>query len=240
MSIIQTSSLLPIITIDGSSGSGKGTLTTELANALDYQMLDSGALYRIIGFMADKHGLLDNLNENHLTDLTNSLTIVFSPAKVGSEYITTTVNGEDISEIIRTEKVGEFASKVAVFPKVRLALLDLQKNMANPVFNNKKGLVADGRDMGTVVFPQANLKIYLTASAQARAERRFKQLHNAGQTADFDVILQQIIERDERDSNRAVAPAKPADDAIIIDSSTITAKQVFDQVWQLCQQRGLT
>ncbi len=143
------------------------------------------------------------------------------------------VNEQDISDFIRTEKVGEYASKVAVFPKVRTALLDLQKNMAVGV----KGLVADGRDMGTVVFPNAPLKIYLVASAQARAERRFNQLKNAGKTADYNEVLAQIIARDERDSSRAVAPAKPADDAIVIDSSVLNAEQVFAQVWQLCQER---
>lgn len=239
MTVITTTNNLPIITIDGSSGSGKGTLTTRLAHALNYHMLDSGALYRIVGFMANRQHLLDNLDENLLAELTSSLNIQFLPAKPNSDHMTTLVNGEDISEIIRTEQVGEMASKVAIFPKVRQALLQLQQNMANPMYNNKQGLVADGRDMGTVVFPTANLKIYLTASAQARANRRLQQLQNAGQVVDYDKILQQIIERDERDNNRATAPAKPADDAIIIDSSMMNAQQVFDQVWQLCQQRGL-
>ena len=227
-----------IITIDGASGAGKGTLTTRLADTLGYAMLDSGALYRIVGFMANEQGLLDDnsddtLLEEKLANLTQSLTIHFQKAKQNSEHISVIVNEQDISDFIRTEKVGEYASTVAVFPTVRTALLDLQKNMAVGV----KGLVADGRDMGTVVFPNAPLKIYLVASAQARAERRFNQLKNAGKTADYNEVLAQIIARDERDSSRAVAPAKPADDAIVIDSSVLNAEQVFAQVWQLCQER---
>ncbi|MFW2177138.1 MULTISPECIES: (d)CMP kinase [unclassified Moraxella] len=261
---LSSATLLPIITIDGSSGAGKGTLTSRLANQLGYAMLDSGALYRIVGLMAQRQGLLNTtaLDETALEALTQSLNIVFLPAKQGSEHVTVLVNGEDISQAIRTEQVGEYASKVAVLPKVRQALLGLQHMMAQPSptnfalesalkpalkidtqsanpFPQTKGLVADGRDMGTVVFPQAPVKVYLVASPQARAERRVKQLQNAQQTADYAEILAQIIARDERDSGRSVAPAKPAEDAVVIDSSSLTADQVFDQVWQLCQQRGL-
>lgn len=230
----------PIITIDGTSGVGKGTLTSKLAIALNYQMLDSGSLYRIVGLFAHQNQLLTaNLTqeelENRLETLTNSLTIQFSQATNENEHIQIVVNGQDVSQIIRTEQVGEYASKIAIFAKVRNALLNLQRNMATP-----QGLVADGRDMGTVIFPQADLKIYLTASAQKRAERRVKQLQNAGKSADFDEILKQIIARDERDSNRSVAPLKPAADAVVIDTSDIDAKAVFAQVWQLCQERNLT
>lgn len=230
----------PIITIDGTSGVGKGTLTSKLATALNYQMLDSGSLYRIVGLFAHQNQLLttdlttEEL-ENRLERLTQSLTIKFSQANDNSEHIQVVVNGQDVSQTIRTEEVGEYASKIAIFAKVRNALLDLQRNMATT-----QGLVADGRDMGTVVFPQADLKIYLTASAQKRAERRVKQLQNAGKTADFDEILNQIIARDERDSSRSVAPLKPADDAVIIDTSDIDANAVFTHVWQLCQERNLT
>lgn len=240
----HTPTTLPIITIDGSSGAGKGTLTARLAERLNYAMLDSGALYRIVGLMAKHaHLLTDTIDEDQLTALTHSLDIQFLPTQ--SEHIGVWVNGQDLTQAIRTEEVGDYASKVAVFPKVRHALLDLQKHMAMPVTrdkqgNHKQGLVADGRDMGTVVFPQADLKIYLVASPKARATRRVNQLSQANQVADFEAILAQIIARDERDSNRRVAPAKPADDAIVIDSSDLTADAVFDQVWQLCQQRGLT
>lgn len=229
----------PIITIDGTSGVGKGTLTSKLTTALNYQMLDSGSLYRIVGFFAQQNQLLNgDLSEENLEDslekLTKSLKIQFSQAKADSEHIQVVVNGQDVSQIIRTEQVGEYASKIAVFAKVRTALLDLQRNMAT-----EQGLVADGRDMGTVVFPQADLKIYLTASAQTRAERRVKQLQNAGKQADFDEILAQITARDERDSSRSVAPLKPADDAVVIDTSAIDAGEVFAQVWQLCQAKNL-
>lgn len=231
---------LPIITIDGSSGAGKGTLTARLAQRLDYQILDSGALYRIVGLAANQAGLIvDTIDENALTALTQSLCIEFAPASANSEHVTVMVNGHNVSDAIRTEEVGNYASRVAVFPKVRQALLDLQKTMATPQGNPKNGLIADGRDMGTVVFPEATLKIYLVASSQARAQRRMSQLLNAGKAANFDEILNQIVARDERDSNRSVAPAKPADDAVVIDSSQLDADSVFNQVWQLCQQRGL-
>lgn len=233
--------IYPIITIDGSSGAGKGTLTARLAKCLNYQMLDSGALYRIVGLMAQRQQLLtDNPSEDALAELTASLAIVFSPAIGASEHVTVTVNGQDVTHAIRTEEVGEYASRVAVYPKVREALFALQRDMATPKGNDKAGLVADGRDMGTVVFPEAPVKVYLIASAEARAERRVKQLIKAGQSADYQAILAQIVARDERDSNRAVAPAKPADDALVIDSSNLDADTVFDQVWQLCLQQGLT
>lgn len=234
---------LPIITIDGSSGAGKGTLTSQLAKRLDYAMLDSGALYRIVGLMAQQAGLLtETIDEDKIAQLTQSLEIGFLPTQ--GEHIGIWVNGQDLTHAIRTEQVGEYASKVAVFAKVRIALLDLQRNMAMPTDNDKKGLIADGRDMGTVVFPNADLKIYLVASAQARAERRVNQLSQAQnpanhKQADFDEILAQIVARDERDSSRSVAPAKPADDAIVIDSSQLSADDVFDQVLRLCVNKGL-
>ncbi len=226
---------LPIITIDGPSGAGKGTITAKLANHLGYQLLDSGALYRIVGLMASQANLLiEPLDENQLAHLTQSLDIQFLPSQKATGHVTVLVNGNDVSHDIRTEQVGEYASKVAVFPKVRNALLTLQKNMASD-----KGLIADGRDMGTVVFPQATVKVFLTASAQARANRRVKQLQQAGKTANYDEILTQIIARDERDSKRNVAPSKPADDAIVIDSSTLTIDEVFQHILQLCQDKSL-
>lgn len=241
MTDLQTCAACPVITVDGSSGAGKGTLTTRLANQLGYQMLDSGALYRIVGLFAEQAQLLhEPIDEAALADLTERLDIQFAPAKAGCEHVTVVVNGQDVSDAIRTEQVGEYASKVAVFPAVRQALLELQKNMATTNGNAKAGLIADGRDMGTVVFPQAVVKVYLVASPEARAERRVKQLHAAGKTADYDAILAQIVARDARDTNRSVSPAKPADDAIVIDSSQLNAEQVFSQVWQLCEQRGLT
>lgn len=232
---------LPVIAIDGASGAGKGTLTSRLADALGYTMLDSGALYRIVGLSAAQAGLLNDtpLDEQALARLARSLDITFLPPQAGSEHISVWVNGQDVSRDIRSEQVGAYASQVAVFGEVRAALLALQQNMALAGDKNYRGVVADGRDMGTVVFPDAALKIFLVASPQARAERRVKQLQAAGQEADFATVLENLIARDARDSARAVAPAKPADDAIVLDSSTLDADAVFAHVWQLCLARGL-
>ena len=238
----HASQQLPVIAIDGASGAGKGTLTSRLANALGYTMLDSGALYRIVGLSAAQAGLLDSqpLDEQALAELTRRLDIAFLPPQVGSESISVWVNGQDVSHAIRSEQVGAYASQVAVFGEVRAALLALQQNMAvADADKTYRGVVADGRDMGTVVFPEAVLKIFLVASPEARAERRVKQLQAAGQKADFATVLDSLVARDARDSARAVAPAKPAEDAIVLDSSALDADAVFAQVWQLCSERGL-
>lgn len=228
----------PIITIDGPSGAGKGTIATKLAEHLGYHFLDSGALYRIVGLMAEKAGFFTNseqlINEDNLVHLTQSLQITFLPTNSVLSHIVVIVNNEDVTHAIRTEQVGEYASKIAVFPKVRQALLDLQRNMAT-----ETGLVADGRDMGTVVFPEAIVKIFLTASAVARAERRVTQLQQMGKPANYDEILAQIIARDERDSTRDVSPSKPATDAVVIDSSHLDIETVFTQVLQVCKEKGL-
>lgn len=228
----------PVVCIDGPSGAGKGTAAWRLAQELGYQLLDSGALYRIVGLKAFEAGLLSEdanapLDENLLEQLTQSLQISFEP-NPDSNRVNIVVNGEVIGDQVRNETVGSFASQVAVFPKVRAALLKLQQDMAT-----RSGLVADGRDMGTVVFPDAEVKIFLTASAEARAQRRLAQLEQSHQVADFDEILATIKARDERDESRATAPSKPAPDALLIDSSMLKADEVFEKIKRYCQRQGI-
>lgn len=228
----------PVVCIDGPSGAGKGTAAWRLAKALDYQLLDSGALYRIVGLKAFESGLIDSegslsIDETALLQLTQSLQITFE-ANEASGRIDIVVDGIIIGDQVRNEIVGGYASQVAVFPQVRQALLTLQQDMAT-----RSGLIADGRDMGTVVFPDADVKVFLTASAQARAERRVTQLSNAGQIADYASILNTIKARDYRDENRSAAPSKPANDALIIDSSGLDAETVYQQIKSYCQLKGI-
>lgn len=216
-----------IITIDGPSGAGKGTVAYRLAEHFGFELLDSGALYRIVGLMAFTNGLLDGaeIDEQKVAKLTQSLNLSFRP-NATTKTVEILIDDEPLVDDIRNETVGSYASKVAVFPKVRTALLDLQRNIAH----GKKGLVADGRDMGTVIFPDAPVKVFLTASAKARADRRVLQLQSAGKSADYETILTEIIARDERDENRSVAPSRPADDALVMDSSDKSADEVFKAV----------
>lgn len=215
-----------IVTVDGPSGSGKGSLCQLLAKELGWHLLDSGALYRIVGLAADKRGVSFD-DEAALSELAAGLNVEFKPGASG-EPATVLLDGEDISREVRAETTGYLASQVAIYTGVRSALLGLQKSFAKA-----PGLVADGRDMGTVVFTEAPTKIYLTASAEERADRRFKQLKAAGQSVNLAALLQDIQERDERDMNRAVAPLKPADDAVVIDSSKMAISEVFNQVISL-------
>ncbi len=228
----------PVICIDGPSGAGKGTVTWRLAQDLGYQLLDSGALYRIVGLKAFEAGLItadasQAIDETAVLSLTQSLEIAFVPNN-DSGRVDIIVNGEAVGEQVRNETIGGYASQIAVFPSVRQSLLKLQQDMAS-----RSGLVADGRDMGTVVFPDADVKVFLTASAKARAERRVTQLLNAGQTADFEAILVTIKARDDRDENRTTAPSKPAEDALVLDSSSLNADAVYEQVKRHCQAKGI-
>lgn len=210
-----------IITIDGPSGSGKGTLAAKLAAHYQYHLLDSGALYRLLGLSLHKHDLLEKLDSqlDECVQYARQLDIKFETSVAG---ILVFLDGEDVSQTIRTELVGEYASKVAAIPELRQALFERQR-----AFAQNPGLVADGRDMATAIFPEANAKIYLTASAESRAERRVKQLQGMGLDAKINDILANIQARDKRDMEREVAPLKPAEDAYIIDSSELTIDQVF-------------
>lgn len=213
----------PVVTIDGPSGSGKGTLCQMLALKLGWHLLDSGALYRLTGMAADRHGVpLDD--ELAVAKLAGALDVAFLPGEQGQPS-RVMLEGDDVSAELRTEATGNLASRVAVLPEVRKALLQRQRDFAQ-----LPGLVADGRDMGTVVFPAAPVKIYLTASAEERAARRYKQLKEKGDDVNLATLLEEIQLRDRRDSEREHAPLKPADDAIVIDSSGFGIDEVFDRV----------
>ena len=214
---MQHDPLAPVVTIDGPGGSGKGTLSSLVAAKLGWHLLDSGALYRIVAVSAQSQGI-DLADENALVAMVADLQIAFIGDKVD-------VNGSDLSDIIRTEETGVAASQVAALPGVRDAILALQKS-----FQRAPGLVADGRDMGTVVFPHSKAKIFLDASAEARADRRYKQLKNKGLSVNSRDLLEQIQERDARDRGRAVAPLKPAADALIIDSTQMSIEEVLETI----------
>ena len=218
-----------IITVDGPSGAGKGTLCYALAEKLGFALLDSGAIYRVTALAALKRNA-DLTNKTALADLARHLDIQFVP-KNGE--VNVLLGGMDVSHLIRTQEVADAASKVAVFPQVRAALLQLQQDFAK-----NDGLIADGRDMGTVVFPDAQVKLFLDASAEERAKRRYNQLQNKGISGNFAQILAEIKERDLRDRNRAVAPLKPADDAFLLDSTTLSIDEVIGQALDYIQQRS--
>ena len=210
-----------IITIDGPSGSGKGTLAAKIAASYGFNLLDSGALYRLLGLSLFQKGLLDQIEARleQCVDDAIHLDIEFSSNETATQVL---LEGRDVTNTIRTEQVGEYASKVATVPELRKALFERQR-----AFIQHPGLVADGRDMATSIFPEAQAKLYLTASAESRAERRVKQLQGMGLDAKISDILSNIQARDKRDMEREVAPLKPAEDAYIIDSSTIGIDEVF-------------
>lgn len=212
-----------VITVDGPSGAGKGTLCHALADKLGFDFLDSGAIYRILALAAVKKGVsLDD--EAKLAELGRHLNVQFVPENGEIQVI---LDGENVGDQIRTAEAGQNASKVAVYPLVREALLQRQRD-----FSTEKGLIADGRDMGTVVFPEAQIKLFLDASAEERAKRRVKQLQEKGFNANFDEILAEIKERDYRDRNRAVAPLVPAKNALLLDSTQLSIDEVIEQALQ--------
>ncbi|OOF54837.1 cytidylate kinase [Rodentibacter genomosp. 2] len=220
-----------IITVDGPSGAGKGTLCYALAEKLGYALLDSGAIYRVTALAALKSAV-DLSDEFALAELARNLDIQFIPR---DGEVNILLNGENVSRLIRIQETADVASKIAVFPQVRAALLQLQRDFAK---NNN--LIADGRDMGTVVFPNAQIKLFLDASAEERAKRRYKQLQSKGISGNFAQILVEIKERDFRDRNREVAPLKPAEDALLLDSTTLSIDDVIAQAMAYIQQRKNT
>ncbi|MFV9997229.1 MAG: (d)CMP kinase [Arsenophonus endosymbiont of Dermacentor nuttalli] len=213
--------LPPVITVDGPSGAGKGTLCQALANKLGWQLLDSGAIYRVLA-LAALHHHVDIKSEEALVPLAANLDVRFEPRE---KELAVMLEGEDVSNEIRTEVVGNTASLAATFPRVREALLRRQR-----AFRTKPGLIADGRDMGTVVFPDAPVKIFLDASAEERARRRMQQLQEKGFDVKFRDLLVDIKERDYRDSNRIIAPLVPAKDVLILDSTKLSIEGVIEQV----------
>lgn len=224
---------MPVITVDGPSGSGKGTVCRLLAEKLNWDVLDSGAIYRVLALAALHHQIaLDN--EEALVPLAANLDVQFliDPVTKSGKVI---LEGEDVTSTIRNEEVGTAASKVAALPRVREALLRRQR-----AFRTEAGLIADGRDMGTVIFPDAQVKLYLTASAEERANRRFLELNGRGLDVTLSGLLEDIKARDDRDMNRAVAPLIPATDAIVIDTSELNAEEVFSAVMKILEDAVFT
>lgn len=208
-----------VVTIDGPSGSGKGTLSQLLAKKLNFHLLDSGALYRLTA-LASLNKQLDLNDVDAIANVALNLQIAFD---VSGDKTLILLEGQNVSDQIRTETISMAASKIAAYQPVRSALLARQR-----AFAKLPGLIADGRDMGTVVFPAAPVKLFLTASAEARAERRYKQLVAKGETVDKNILVKEIQERDERDTKRSVSPLVPADDAVLVDSTNMSIEQVFD------------
>ena len=220
---------VPVMTIDGPSGSGKGTVSRAAARALGWALLDSGALYRLVALAARNSGV--SLEDGPgLAALAEGLDLEFGSDSAGDEVVR--LDGQEVTDAIRTEEAGNDASKVAAVAPVRAALLERQRRFAVP-----PGLVADGRDMGTVVFPQARLKIFLTASAAERALRRYKQLKEKGVAANLAALSLEIAERDRRDTNRAISPLIPSTDAVLLDTTGMSVDEVVERVLGLARGR---
>jgi cytidylate kinase len=219
----------PVVTIDGPSGSGKGTIARALAARLRWRLLDSGALYRLVALAAARRGNPEDPAE--LARLARAMDVTFGSAAVAEQVL---LDGEDVTEALRTEGIGAAASQVAAVPAVREALLQRQRDFARP-----PGLVADGRDMGTVVFPAADLKVFLTATADERAMRRHKQLKGKGIDVSLRDLSWDIAQRDARDASRSVAPLKPAPDARTIDSTDLTPEEVIARILQWLEAAGI-
>ena len=222
------SSQTPVVTVDGPSGAGKGTLCMLLAKKLGFHLLDSGAIYRVLALAAIHHGV-DTESEDALVPLATHLDVQFIAE---GDLVKVILEGEDVSGELRKEETGMAASKVAALPRVREALLRRQR-----AFETAPGLVADGRDMGTVVFTGAQAKIFLDASAEERANRRLKQLQDKGLDVRFADLLSEIQERDDRDRNRPVAPLRPAEDALVLDSTSMTIDEVVEKALQYIESK---
>jgi cytidylate kinase len=222
-------SRVPVLAIDGPSGSGKGTVSRAAARALGWGLLDSGALYRLVA-LAGKRAGIDLAAAVALAEIAHQFDIRFGSDAAGEEMVW--LDGQDVTRAIRTEQAGNDASKVASLPPVRAALLDRQRRFAQP-----PGLVADGRDMGTTVFPQADVKIFLTASAVERATRRHKQLKEKGVAANLAALSLEIAERDERDSKRSVSPLVASADAVLLDTTGMSVEAVIEDVLRHVRER---
>lgn len=220
---------VPIITIDGPSGAGKGTVARVIAEQLGWHLLDSGAIYRVLA-VAIQHHHVNIDDEEPLIPMAAHLDVQFEISSQGESNVI--LEGENVTNTIRTEEMGELASKVAAFPRVREALLRRQR-----AFCVSPGLVADGRDMGTVVFTQAPVKVFLTASAEERAERRFNQLKEKGFDVKIGRLLDDIRQRDERDRNREVAPLVPAEGALIVDSTNLSIEEVVNKILSFTNEK---
>lgn len=214
---------IPVITVDGPSGSGKGSVSLTLTRLLGWHVLDSGAIYRVLAEAALQQGV-DLDDEEALASLAQDLDVTFDIIP-GKELQVVRLKGEDISQQIRTEQCGNAASRLAAYPLVRASLLDRQRR-----FRQFPGLIADGRDMGTVVFPDAPLKIFLSASAAERAKRRYKQLNQQGFSVNLARLSEEIVERDVRDQGRSHSPLKPAPDAVVLDTTDISIEQVVKRI----------